>query len=95
MKYLEASLLILALLTCGQADLHAEHGEKAGEELEPQGIRVAVAGRMMLKRVMGKASFATRDDRGQPASGDFHRQEVHQPRFAIPRFDPGRHCWCP
>jgi lysyl-tRNA synthetase class 2 len=44
------------------ADLHAEHGEKAGEELEPQGIRVAVAGRMMLKRVMGKASFATLQD---------------------------------
>ena len=44
------------------ADLHAEHGEKAGEELEPAGIRVAVAGRMMLKRVMGKASFATLQD---------------------------------
>lgn len=44
------------------ADLHAEHGEKAGEELEPQGVRVAVAGRMMLKRVMGKASFATLQD---------------------------------
>jgi len=44
------------------ADLHAEHGEKTGEELEPAGIRVAVAGRMMLKRVMGKASFATVQD---------------------------------
>ena len=44
------------------ADLHAEHGEKTAEELEPHGIRVAVAGRMMLKRVMGKASFATLQD---------------------------------
>ncbi|MFM9912825.1 MAG: lysine--tRNA ligase [Methylophilaceae bacterium] len=44
------------------AELHAAHGEKNAEELEPQGIRVAVAGRMMLKRVMGKASFATLQD---------------------------------
>ena len=43
-------------------DLHAEHGEKLAEDLEPQGVRVAVAGRMMLKRVMGKASFATLQD---------------------------------
>ncbi|WP_250844482.1 OB-fold nucleic acid binding domain-containing protein, partial [Escherichia coli] len=28
----------------------------------PQGIRVSVAGRMMLKRVMGKASFCTLQD---------------------------------
>ena len=32
------------------------------EELEPQAITVSVAGRMMLKRVMGKASFATLQD---------------------------------
>ena len=44
------------------ADLHAEHGEKTAEDLEPHGIRVGIAGRMMLKRVMGKASFATIQD---------------------------------
>ncbi len=44
------------------ADLHREHSEKSAEELEPQAIRVGVAGRMMLKRVMGKASFATVQD---------------------------------
>src|SRR5690606_36061578 len=32
------------------------------EELEGLAVRVAVAGRMMLKRVMGKASFATLQD---------------------------------
>ncbi|MGE5793296.1 MAG: lysine--tRNA ligase, partial [Bacteroidota bacterium] len=32
------------------------------EELEPKAVPVAVAGRMMLKRVMGKASFATLQD---------------------------------
>jgi len=44
------------------ADLHAEHGEKLAEELEPHALRVSVSGRMMLKRVMGKASFATIQD---------------------------------
>jgi len=44
------------------ADLHHRHGQVPNEELEPQGITVAVAGRMMLKRVMGKACFATLQD---------------------------------
>jgi lysyl-tRNA synthetase class 2 len=44
------------------ADLHARHGATPNEALEPQAIRVAVAGRMMLKRVMGKACFATLQD---------------------------------
>ena len=32
------------------------------EELEEKNVEVSVAGRMMLKRVMGKASFATLQD---------------------------------
>ncbi|HVY08413.1 MAG TPA: lysine--tRNA ligase [Burkholderiales bacterium] len=44
------------------ADLHAAYDGKANEELEPAGIKASVAGRMMLKRVMGKASFATLQD---------------------------------
>ena len=44
------------------ADLHRAHGLVPNEELEPQGIAVSVAGRMMLKRVMGKACFATLQD---------------------------------
>lgn len=43
-------------------ELHAEYGEKSKEELESLGVRVSVAGRMMLKRIMGKASFATVQD---------------------------------
>ena len=43
-------------------DLHARYGAKSNEELEALGVEVAVAGRMMLKRVMGKASFATLQD---------------------------------
>lgn len=44
------------------ADLHTQYGEISKEELDPQGIPVKVAGRMMLKRQMGKASFATIQD---------------------------------
>jgi lysyl-tRNA synthetase class 2 len=40
-------------------DLHAAHAEATAEQLEQQGIPVVVAGRMLAKRVMGKASFAT------------------------------------
>ncbi|MBC5768384.1 lysine--tRNA ligase [Ramlibacter albus] len=44
------------------AQLHAEHGEKEAPQLETEGHTAKVAGRMMLKRVMGKASFATVQD---------------------------------
>ena len=44
------------------ADLHASHDAEGNETLEPKALRVAVAGRMMLKRVMGKACFATLQD---------------------------------
>ena len=44
------------------ADLHASHDATDKEALEASAVQVAVAGRMMLKRVMGKASFATLQD---------------------------------
>ena len=39
-------------------ELNAEYGDESNEELEANPIRVKVAGRMMSRRVMGKASFA-------------------------------------
>ena len=42
--------------------LHIEYGDYDKPWFEENEIRVAVAGRMMLKRVMGKASFATISD---------------------------------
>jgi len=52
------------------ADLHAQYGAFEKEALEPLAVQVVVAGRMMLKRVMGKASFATiQDGSGQTAGG--------------------------
>src|SRR6187549_2925464 len=44
------------------ADLHRGFGERSKEELEKVAAPAKVAGRMMLKRVMGKASFATLQD---------------------------------
>jgi len=43
-------------------DLHGEFDARTHDELEAAQVQVAVAGRMMLKRVMGKASFATIQD---------------------------------
>ncbi|MDO9467196.1 MAG: amino acid--tRNA ligase-related protein, partial [Thiobacillus sp.] len=42
--------------------LAAAHGDKSKEALEGKAVEVQLAGRMMLKRVMGKASFATLQD---------------------------------
>ena len=44
------------------AELHRGFGERSKEELEKAPTPAKVAGRMMLKRVMGKASFATLQD---------------------------------
>ena len=43
-------------------ELHAQHDAKQNEELDASPVTVAVAGRMVLKRVMGKACFATLQD---------------------------------
>jgi lysyl-tRNA synthetase class 2 len=48
------------------ADLISAHADKENEAFEAAPVDVVVAGRMMLKRVMGKASFATIQD----GSGD-------------------------
>ena len=44
------------------AALHAAYDDTAREQLEQAPVEVAVAGRLMLKRLMGKASFATVQD---------------------------------
>jgi len=44
-------------------ELLAAYGEKSGEWLEANPTRVSVGGRLMFKRVMGKASFAKIADR--------------------------------
>ena len=71
------------------SNLHALHGEKTPEALLEEGQFAKVAGRMMLKRVMGKASFATlqdstgriqiyivRDDVGEELYADFKHWDL-------------------
>src|SRR6185369_6185852 len=64
------------------ADLQAHHGAKTAELLVEEDIQISVAGRMMLKRVMGKASFATLQD----ATGRFQiyvtRDDVGEETYA-------------
>jgi lysyl-tRNA synthetase class 2 len=43
-------------------ELHAEYDDKENDVLESSPVRVRVAGRLMAKRVMGKASFAQVQD---------------------------------
>ena len=42
--------------------LHQSHDAESNEALEAKPLSVSVAGRMVLKRIMGKASFATLQD---------------------------------
>ena len=51
------------------AELLRQHGDQSNEELEPLAITVSLAGRMMLKRVMGKASFCTLQDGSMGPTG--------------------------
>ncbi|MBU6143206.1 MAG: lysine--tRNA ligase, partial [Betaproteobacteria bacterium] len=44
------------------AALHQRYEQHSREQLESEHVQVTVAGRMMLKRVQGKASFATLQD---------------------------------
>lgn len=51
-------------------DLHGQYDALDNEALEANPVKVVVGGRMMLKRVMGRASFATiMDASGPQASG--------------------------
>ncbi|WP_118986397.1 lysine--tRNA ligase [Photorhabdus sp. CRCIA-P01] len=45
-------------------DLHAKYDDKTQEELAALNIEVTVGGRMMTRRIMGKASFVTLQDMG-------------------------------
>ena len=49
--------------------IFAQYADKTKEELDELAVKVHVAGRMMLKRVMGKASFATLQDASFGPSG--------------------------
>ncbi len=48
--------------TDSAAELHARHAQATREQLERELVPVAVAGRLMLRRLQGKVSFATLQD---------------------------------
>ncbi len=71
------------------AELAAEYAETDGDTLKAEPRRVKIAGRLMTKRVMGKASFATirdmsgdmqlyvkRDDLAEGVYGEFKRWDM-------------------
>ena len=70
-------------------ELHLKYGARERDTLAQENIEVAVAGRMMLKRLMGKVSFATvqdgsgriqfyiaDDDTGKAAHEEFKRWDI-------------------
>jgi lysyl-tRNA synthetase class 2 len=64
------------------SELHAAHGGKDAEQLLAEGTVARVAGRMMLKRVMGKASFATLQDQGGRIQVYVTRDDVGEETYA-------------
>lgn len=63
------------------ADLQAQYAESVADALEASPVTVSVAGRMMLKRVMGKASFATVQDGSLGTTGG--RLQLYVTRDAL------------
>ena len=57
-------------------DLHTRHGDAAKDALEAASVRAVVAGRVMLRRVMGKASFLTLEDPSGRIQCYLRRDEV-------------------
>src|SRR5699024_10170227 len=45
-------------------ELHQKYDAMSAEESDATNVEVAIAGRMMTRRIMGKASFATLQDMG-------------------------------
>ena len=72
------------------AVLHAEFGGFDNDVLEPRSAEVSIAGRMMLKRVMGKASFATVQDSSGRIQLFISRENVGEALYdAFKKWDMG------
>ena len=83
------------------SELHAEYAERDAESLEAEAIQVAIVGRMMSRRIMGKASFAhiqdgsgrlqlyvRRDDvEASAVFGALSAEEQKRIRAALDRYD--------
>ena len=71
-------------------ELVARYGEKTKEELAEDPVRVKIAGRMMTRRVMGKASFANLQDMSGQIQLYVKRDDLPEGRYAeFKRWDLG------
>lgn len=74
--------------------LLATYGEHAAEALAEEGIEVTIGGRLMAKRVMGKASFAKLQDRSGEIQIFVQRDAVSTDIYAaFKRWDIGDIIW--
>ena len=73
------------------ADLLAAHADKENEAFEAKPVNVVVAGRMMLKRVMGKASFATIQDGSGEHAGSRIQLYVARDAIGEERYEQFKH----
>jgi lysyl-tRNA synthetase class 2 len=72
------------------ADIFAEFGEAPAEALEAAGRKVSLAGRLMTKRIMGKASFAHLQDQSGRIQVFLQRDGVPEGQYeAFKGFDLG------
>lgn len=72
------------------AVLHVKYDPETDEALESRAVTVRVAGRMMLKRVMGKASFASLQDRSGRIQVFITREQVGEELYtAFKKWDLG------
>jgi len=69
--------------------LHAAFGEKSGEWLDANPTRVRVGGRLMFKRLMGKASFAKIGDRTGQIQLYLQQEALDETYEAFKGFDIG------
>src|ERR1700758_232227 len=70
-------------------ELQAAYGEKSGEWLEANPTHVQVGGRLMFKRVMGKASFAKIADRTGQIQLYLQQETLGEAYEAFKGFDVG------
>ena len=76
--------------TAWTAELHEKYSEREAQALESDAVEVAVVGRMMSRRIMGKASFAHIQDGSGRLQLYVRRDDLPEGRYAeFKRWDLG------
>jgi lysyl-tRNA synthetase, class II len=75
---------------CTAALLHAQYGTEANETLEIRNVRAKIAGRMMTRRIMGKAAFVDLQDGSGRIQLYIKKEEVSESKYeAFKQWDIG------